>query len=311
MRKGEMVIRREFQAFGTRAEIIERLGKNGVLPRMGEVLPLSVPLDPDQQPDFINQLKDLGSKDAGLGREWRDRLHVGDIQVEGNPSERTTHKVIVDYSTSAPADPFAPVVQINVGSETLLVKWDDEGNPIALGFEGGIPVEVPIVHLSYTIPMQLFGELFDEVAEHVGKTNETSWKLYDNASADEHQWVFLGADAQKGGELNWKTTFRFVWYPPIAIQHFFKEEKPNGDIVTEAVILRERGLYFYWFIEKADGSINQKPTRAPIIPGATPRAPTTAVPGENMHGLQRVVIRQEFDFNPFFRSDGIDAELKG
>ncbi len=299
--RGTVVLRRRFQAFGTLAEVFERQGANSVLPREGDPLPAQAPLDPRPGSDlgFVNQLGGLLSDGSTLNRQWIDRFHVSHIRIATNPSERSTHSVEVDYSTEAPADPYAPVVTIRVGTETLLMKWDWNGNPITPGFDGSIPVEVPIAFLSYTVPMRRFNDLYDEISAGVGKTNSEHWTLITSGSPlpkvdNTQQWVFMGADATKNGELNWRATFRFTWFPPIDIQNFFVGEDQGGPL-TDVVTAPERGRYFYWFVERADGSINQEAQGE------------NNDPRDGSHGLQRVVVREAFDFNMFFTGRGVDS----
>lgn len=289
---------RAFQAYGTQGDVYGRVNANVVLPFIGKRLDTQVPLDP--VPDPAKVFVDLLSGFRDRGRpSWESRLYCTRISIIPKDKDPTIHDVVATFTTRGRHDPRAPEIDIREGVEPFTLRWDWNGNPIVPGVNGGgIPSDNPIVFLSYSVPIPLFDEIFKLVAQRIGQTNSEPWKVWggrDNKPGDKFQWVFTGANASKRGELNWKPTFSFTWLPPIAIQHFKIGEDEDGP-VTEAVIAEQRGKFFYWFVEKADGSINQRVT-----------GPST-VQGSSLRGLQHAQRRDTFDFNEFFTDEGIDVE---
>ena len=300
-RVDEMVIERVFHGIGTLGQVWLRnpLAKGSVkIPAMGDALPKSSYIkDPNAGSNAT--VPEL----LGFPPEWLERLYVGDIRITTEEGEKSIKNVVVTYSTRAPADPQAPDVQISIVSETFILKWDGLGNILASGFESGVPVEAPGMVLSWTQSMVNFVDVVDEIINNVGKTNSTSWSIFGEALAgedgekgDTHQWVFLGADAFRSGEVNWRPTFRFRWLPPVSVQVWSvpaipgptrEDEKASHDIAFR------RGRFYYYYNERANGSINQD--------GGANNAPShTGIP---FRGLQQKEIRREFDFNDFFGVD--------
>ena len=292
-RVDEMTVERVFHGFGTLGQVWRQsplAGGSVPIPKMGDALPLwSYTLDP------LSAENKPTPELLGFDVRWLARLHVGDIRIVADPRDKTVKDVVVTYSTRAPADPQAPDVQISIVSETFLLKWDNDGNPIAPGFEAGVPTEVAGLEMAWTQSMDNFVDVIDEIVVNIGKTNSKAWSVAgmalagkDSETGDTHQWVFLGADAFKSGEVNWRPTFRFRWLPPIEVGFWsVPGTKPNE---STADIAWRRGKYYYWYNEKANGAIDQRPFN-------------NLDPDNKDHGLQRTPIRGEFDFNEFFSDD--------
>ncbi len=303
-RKNEMVIERVFHGFGTVGQVFAGapLADLSVpIPRVGEAIP----------PNAFSAQANANAELLGLGERWFDRLRVLEVRIVPDPRDTTVNDVVVSYSTRAPADPQAPEVRINIVSETFMIRWDEHGNLLAPGFEGGVPVEVPGLELSWTQSLDNFVGVIDEIVENIGHTNSFAWSVFGNALAgddgeigDMHQWVFLGADAFKSGELNWRPTFRFRWLPPIPVQIWSAPKIPGdsgaNDKSTHDIASR-RGMFYYWYNQRADGSIDTRP-------GASPVPSSTGIP---LRGLQQKAIRREFDFNMFFSDDRFDVPDRG
>ena len=286
---------RAFRAYGTQGDVYGLVNANVVLPFIGKRLDAQVPLDPTPNPAkaFVDLLG--GFRERGRP-SWESRLYCTRISIIPKDADPTIHDVVATFTTRGRHDPRAPEIDIREGVEPFTQRWDWNGNPIVPGVNGGgIPSDNPIVFLSYSVPIPLFHEIFDLVAGRLGKSNSEPWDVWGVDEDDTHQWVFTGTNASKRGELNWKPTFSFTWLPPIDLQHFKTGEDRRGPI-TDVVTADERGKFYYWFVERADGSINQ---------GA---AGPNLVPGDRMHGLQYSQRRGTFDFNEFFTAEGIDVE---
>ncbi len=287
---------RAFQAYGTHGDVYGLANRNIVLPFIGKRLDKQVPLDPTPNPakPFVDLLS--GFRERGRP-SWESRLYCTRLSILAKDADPTIHDVVATFTTRGRHDPRAPEIVLRGGIEPFTHRWDWFGNPVVPGVNGGgIPATRPLSFLSYSVPIQRFDEIFRQVVARLGMSNSEPWNVAGGGDLDDtHQWVFTDTSASMRGELNWKPTFSFTWYPTILLQLFKTGEDRRGAI-TDAVVADERGLFFYWFVEKSDGSINQ---------GAS--GPNT-VPGDKRHGLQYSQWNEAFNFNEFFTDEGIDVE---
>ena len=117
----QLVVTREFQAFGTSGEVYGGAGKNVVLPKVGQLITSLLPVganDSNSPPrDFFFHV---------LG-DWVRRLRLQSCKVTTDREVNTKHLVTCVYSTFALADPVAaPEITINLSTEALTLKWDKE-----------------------------------------------------------------------------------------------------------------------------------------------------------------------------------------